>query len=312
MMSPSSGEAGSTDAPALVVLAAGMARRYGGCKPLAPIGPKGEAVLDLLVSDAVRAGFGRIVLVLHPESGPAIRYHVERCWPVAVDVAFAEQRLPLGTVHAVLAAESALEPGCAFGVSNADDVYGQAAMTMLVDQLHSNSTEHVLVGFALHSTVATADPVTRGICGVGSDGLLVSLDERRQVHRTDDPHVFASDDGLQPGELASDLPASVNLWGFQSGIWDVLHAAMDASGLDEQVLLASLSAGGAVPKAEVLLPEVVSTMVADGAGLPVRVLSTDAELFGVTHAADLPIVSAQLARQMAFGVRPAATWMGID
>ncbi len=94
-------------APPLVVLAAGMARRYGGCKPLAPIGPNGEAVIDLLVSDAVAAGFGQIVLVLHPESGPAVRYHVERCWPKSVDVAFAEQRVPLGTVHAVLAAKGA-------------------------------------------------------------------------------------------------------------------------------------------------------------------------------------------------------------
>ncbi len=67
--------------PTLVVLAAGLARRYGGCKPLAPIGPGGEAVIDLLASDAVSAGFGRIVLVLHPETGPAVRYHVEQVWP---------------------------------------------------------------------------------------------------------------------------------------------------------------------------------------------------------------------------------------
>jgi hypothetical protein len=300
-----------TDAPALVVLAAGMARRYGGCKPLAPIGPYGEAVLDLLASDAVRAGFGRIVLVLHPESGPAIRYHVEQCWPGAVDVAFVEQRLPLGTVHAVLAAEPALGPGSAFGVSNADDVYGQDAMGLLADQLRSGAPEHVLVGFALRSTVATADPVTRGICTVGPDGLLVSLDERRQVHPTDDPAVFVSDDGLAPAKLAGDLPASVNLWGFQPGIWEVFHAAMDASGLDEEALLASVASGGAVPKAEVLLPEVISSMVADGVGLPVRVLDTDAKLVGVTHAADLPVVSAELARQVAWGVRPAALWAGI-
>ena len=32
--------------PALVILAAGRARRYGGCKPLAPVGPRGEAVID--------------------------------------------------------------------------------------------------------------------------------------------------------------------------------------------------------------------------------------------------------------------------
>lgn len=27
------------DAPPLIILAAGLARRYGGCKPLAPVGP---------------------------------------------------------------------------------------------------------------------------------------------------------------------------------------------------------------------------------------------------------------------------------
>ena len=298
----------STDAPSLVVLAAGMARRYGGCKPLAPIGPHGEAVLDLLVGDAVRAGFGRIVLVLHPESGPSIRYHVEQCWPKAIDVAFVEQRLPLGTVHAVLAAEPALEPGTSFGVSNADDVYGQVPMAMLADQLRSGADEHVLVGFALGSTVATDDPVTRGICTVGTDGLLVGLDERRHVHTEGTSGGFVSDDGLEPKQLDGGVPASVNLWGFQSDIWDVFHAAMDASGLDEEALLAQVAAGAEVPKAEVLLPEVISTMLIDHVGLPVRVVTTDAKLLGVTHAADLPIVSAELARQVAWGVRPASTW----
>ena len=297
-------------APSLLVLAAGMARRYGGCKPLAPIGPHGEAVLDLLVADAVRAGFGRIVLVLHPETGPAIRYHVEQCWPAGVEVAFATQRLPLGTVHAVLAAEEALDGADCFGVCNADDVYGEVAMGLLARQLTSSAPEHVLVGYAFHSTVATDDPVTRGICTVGDNGLLISLDERRQLH-TDPAGGFVSDDGLEPRELSGDLPASVNLWGFRSDVWKVFHTSMDASGLDEEALLAQVAAGGEVPKAEVLLPEVVSTMVADGGGLPVRVLTTDAKLVGVTHAADLPIVSAELSRQVAWGVRPANLWAGV-
>jgi len=66
---------------ALVILAAGRAKRYGGCKPLAPVGPQGEAVIDLVASDALAAGFGAIVLVLSPSTGPAIRYHVEHTWP---------------------------------------------------------------------------------------------------------------------------------------------------------------------------------------------------------------------------------------
>ncbi|HVA06177.1 MAG TPA: NTP transferase domain-containing protein, partial [Acidimicrobiales bacterium] len=153
-------------APSLVVLAAGMARRYGGCKPLAPIGPNGEAVIDLLVSDALSAGFGQIVLVLHPETGPAIRYHVERCWPESIEVSFAEQRLPLGTVHAALAAKESLGTDRSFAVSNADDVYSEEAMGLLAVQLGSGREGHALIGYRLRATVATDDPVTRGICEV--------------------------------------------------------------------------------------------------------------------------------------------------
>ena len=49
-------------------------------------------------------------------------------------------------------------------------------------------------------------------------------------------------------------------------------------------------------------------MAAGGTGLPVRVLTTESHLVGVTHAADLPVVSAELARQIAWGVRPATLW----
>ncbi len=294
--------------PSLVVLAAGMARRYGGCKPLAPIGPSGEAVIDLLVSDAVAAGFGRVVLVLHPETGPAIRYHVEQCWPTDVEVAYAEQRLPLGTVHAVLAARGALEADQNFAVANADDVYGEVAMGLLARHLLGSSSEHALVGYQLRATVATDDPVTRGICTVDDDGYLVGLTERRGVSRHRPDEDLTSSDGLEPSALDGSLPASVNLWGFQPDIWDVFGPAMDASGLDEDALLASVAAGGAVPKAEVLLPDVVATMAASGDGLPVRVITTDAKLIGVTHAADLPVVSAELSRQVAWGIRPSRLW----
>jgi hypothetical protein len=295
-------------APALVVLAAGMARRYGGCKPLAPIGPNGEAVIDLLVSDAVAAGFGRVVLVLHPETGPAIRYHVKRCWPASVDVHFAEQRLPLGTVHAVLAGRAALEEGSSFAVCNADDVYGEKAMGLLFDHLSTGMPEHVLIGYHLSATVATDDPVTRGICEVDPNGYLRVLTERRQVTRHDNGLSFTSEDGLEPSKLDGALPASVNLWGFQAAIWEYFDAAMKSSGLDEEALLEAVAAGADLPKAEVLLPEVVATMVAKQEGLPVRVIVTDEKLVGVTHAADLPVVSAELARQVAWGIRPSRLW----
>lgn len=295
-------------APALVVLAAGMARRYGGVKPLAPIGPQGEAVIDLLVADAMRAGFGRVVLVLNPQTGPAIRYHVERTWPSEIEVAFTTQALPLGTVHAVLPAHAALSDTESFAVTNADDVYGEASMRMLVDHLDSPVEEHVMVAYRVGVTVATDDPVTRGIAAVSPEGLLADLTERRFVTRLDDGARFEARDGREPLELAPDQPASVNLWGFRPAIWDVLEHAFAASGLDEEAMLAEVAAGGEIPKVEVLLPEVVAEMVRSQSGLPVRVLTTERTLIGVTHAADLPVVSGELARQVATGERPAQLW----
>ncbi len=294
----------------IVVLAAGLARRYGGCKPLAPIGPHGEAVLDLLVSDGLAAGFGEVVLVLHPETGPAIRYHVERTWPSSVEVRYVEQSRPLGTVHAVLAAEPALERGRPFGVCNADDVYGEVAMRVLAEQLQSGTKEHVLVAYRLESTVATGDPVTRGICSVDETGHLTGLQERRQVARSSVDE-FTANDGVEPKVLAPELPTSVNLWGFRSAVWDVLHDAMDASGLEAEGGSGPKKAGEA-PKAEVLLPEVVASMVTGGTGLPVRVVTITTKLLGVTHAADLPVVSAELARQVACGIRPTGLWGAVD
>ena len=123
---------------ALVILAAGRARRYGGCKPLAPVGPHGEAVIDLVASDALAAGFGTIVLVLGPSTGPAIRYHVEHTWPDAVDVRFAVQPAPLGTVHAVLSASEHVGDA-PYGVGNADDIYGGAACAQLAEHLGRRS-----------------------------------------------------------------------------------------------------------------------------------------------------------------------------
>ena len=103
------------------------------------MGPHGEAVIDLVASDALAAGFGTIVLVLGPSTGPAIRYHVEHTWPAAVDVRFATQPAPLGTVHAVLSASDHVGDA-PYGVGNADDIYGTQACAQLAAHLQAHAT----------------------------------------------------------------------------------------------------------------------------------------------------------------------------
>ena len=222
-----------------MILAAGRARRYGGCKPLAPVGSHGEAVIDLVASDALAAGFGTIVLVLGPSTGPAIRYHVEHTWPRAVDVRFATQPAPLGTVHAVLSASDHV--GAApYGVGNADDIYGAQACAQLATHLQADSDINALVGYRLADAVIGTSPVTRGVCRVGDDGMLIGVDERRQVTAQPDGG-FLAGDGRQPVELSGEARVSMNLWGFTPAFHKTLQLAMDA-------------AVDASEEAEVLLP----------------------------------------------------------
>ncbi|MCL4446122.1 MAG: NTP transferase domain-containing protein [Actinobacteria bacterium] len=285
----------------LVVLAAGRARRYGGCKPLAPVGPSGEPVLDLLASDALAAGFSRIVVVVGPVTGAAIRYHVQRCWPDSVDVRFATQQTPLGTVHAVLAAAGHLDPGRAFAVANADDLYGVAAFEVIVDHLEHEDPSNALVGFPIHAVMLGDSPVTRGICEVGDDGYLISISERREVFTLGPGLGYASKDGLDPVEIDPDALVSMNLWAFNEEMWDVLGDAM-------------LRSSDASQDAEVLLPDVVAKQLELGASgrgssaTKFKVLRTDSTCVGVTHPGDLALVQDEIARMVANGDRPAELW----
>jgi hypothetical protein len=280
----------STVAPTFVVLAAGRARRYGGCKPLAPVGTHGEAVVDLVASDALAAGFGSIVLVLGPDTGPAIRYHVEHTWPSSVDVRVARQDVPLGTVHAVLSASDYIGDA-PYAVGNADDVYGRAACAMLATHLAGTDPSNALVGYLLSKAVIGQAPVTRGICRVAPDWRLLGVDERRQVTALGDG-AFASADGRQPELLPPDSRVSMNLWGFTPAFHRTLQATITA-------------AISASEDAEVLLPEVVAETLDS---CPFTVLPTDDRCIGVTHPDDLGLVQAELNRLVGRGERPAALW----
>ena len=53
--------------PTLLILAAGMASRYGGMKQIESFGPSGETIMDYSIYDAIRAGFGKVVFIIREE-----------------------------------------------------------------------------------------------------------------------------------------------------------------------------------------------------------------------------------------------------
>jgi hypothetical protein len=271
--------------PTLVILAAGRARRYGGLKQLAPIGVHGEAVIDLLASDAFTAGFERVVIVVNPETGPQIEEHVRRHWPLDRMISFAVQEEPRGTVPAVLAAERFIDPAAPFAISNADDLYGPQVFVQLANHLASKET-CCLIGFQLDRALVGDLPVSRGVCHV-VNGHLTDIWERRLVHAT--PDGFVSDDGESPVFLDAETTVSMNLWGFQPAMWSLLHQ--------------ELSTHDFADKPESLLSEMVGKILHH---VPLRfdVLKTESRCVGVTHAHDLALVQADVRLQVSLGERP--------
>ena len=109
--------------PTLVVMAAGLGSRFGGCKQMTPVDDAGQVIIDYTIYDALRAGFGRIVCVIKPEMEADFRAAIgDRIAPHA-DLQYAYQKLdmlpegyavpegrtkPWGTGHAVLCAAGAM------------------------------------------------------------------------------------------------------------------------------------------------------------------------------------------------------------
>jgi CTP:molybdopterin cytidylyltransferase MocA len=64
-------------APTLVILAAGMASRYGSMKQTEGFGPHGETIMDYSIYDAIRAGFGKVVFIIRADFATAFKESFE-------------------------------------------------------------------------------------------------------------------------------------------------------------------------------------------------------------------------------------------
>jgi bifunctional N-acetylglucosamine-1-phosphate-uridyltransferase/glucosamine-1-phosphate-acetyltransferase GlmU-like protein len=250
--------------PSLVVLAAGLGRRYGGRKQLDGLGPRDELLLEYAVHDARRAGFGPVVLVVHPDLEPELRGKLAR----HEGITFLHQETPLGTGHATLCARDAI--GGPFAVANADDFYGRRSYEVLHAALAEGIDEHVLVGFDLARTLSPEGPVSRAVCEVDVSRGLISLVERHDV---------------VSGE--SGALVSMNLWGFRPEILPPLAEAFAAHDTED----------------EFQLPTAVSALVRGGRAR-VRVVETPDDWFGVTWPGDRERVAARLREAVDSGEYP--------
>ena len=307
-----------TKKPVLVVMAAGMGSRYGGLKQIDPVGSHGEAILDYSLYDAHEAGFETAVIIIkkaiEKDFMETVGKRLEKC-PMEIRYAFqeldkevpadfvvpAERTKPWGTSHAVLCAKN--EIGDApFGVLNSDDYYGKSAFKVLYDALaNAEDTDrynYFMVGYQLGNTVTDNGSVARGVCQTNEEGYLTQVVERTRIEKYEGGIHFTVD-GENWEDLSFDTPVSMNMWGYTPSFLKEIGARFPTF-LKEEVAKNPA-------KAEFFLPMTVGELLKEEKAT-VKVLRTADKWFGVTYAADKPMVVAALKEMTEEGKYPDGLW----
>jgi hypothetical protein len=297
--------------PTLLILAAGMASRYGGMKQIESFGPSGETIMDYSIYDAIRAGFGKVVFIIREEFAenfksifePKLAGKVETAYVYQELTAFTEGReipadrtKPWGTAHAVLCAKDAVrEP---FAVINADDFYGRDAFEKAYRFLANECNDRIwsIIGYELLNTLSAHGTVNRGVCQLDSKGDLASVTERLNISEQEGGKIIC-DDNLEPREISRDSKVSMNFWCFSPYVFD----------FSEELFHDFLDKYINVPKSEFFIPIVADEYIRLGKGV-IRVIPTSSSWFGVTYKQDAPAVKAAIDGLVDSGEYPEGLW----
>lgn len=297
--------------PVLVVLAAGMGSRYGGLKQIDPVGSHGEAILDYSIYDAYEAGFRTAVILIKEairedfmstvgvrlaKSPMEIRYAYQELTKLPAGYTVPEGRVkPFGTGHAVICAGEQVGDA-PFAVINADDYYGKAAFKTIFNFL-STSTDpcgYCMVGYRLDKTVTDNGSVARGICATDDQGYLTGITEQTRIEKYDGG-IHYTEDGETWVDLAPDTIVSMNLMGFQPSFLQEAKSRFPAF-LDKALAENPM-------KGEYFLPSIVQQLLTEGKAT-MKMLTSPDQWYGVTYAADKPVVVAALADMTRQGLYP--------
>jgi bifunctional N-acetylglucosamine-1-phosphate-uridyltransferase/glucosamine-1-phosphate-acetyltransferase GlmU-like protein len=297
--------------PTLVILAAGIGSRYGGLKQADTLGPNGESIIEYSIYDAIRSGFGKVVLVIRKSIEKDFKDKFDGLFHGKIEVKYVFQELdspikgitnfpartkPWGTGHAMLmAAPMVNEP---FVVINADDYYGLDSFQKISKYLNQYCTpnNYCMVGFKLKNTLSENGSVSRGVCTRNSKNKLTSVIERTKIIRESDNTInfYENEDKTQ---LSDDTIVSMNFWGFHPNVFEKARLMF----VDFIKNIADNSTS------EFYIPKVANDCI-ESKSAQLHVMTSDSQWYGVTYKEDKEIVQKALKELTEEGKYPTNLW----
>jgi NDP-sugar pyrophosphorylase family protein len=298
----------------LLVLAAGMASRYGSLKQIDKFGPSGESIIDYSIYDAIEAGFTKVVFIIRKEFAGEFKEIFEPRFADKIKIDYVFQELnsftdgftippdrtkPWGTAHAVLCASGAVKES--FAVINADDFYGKDAFRKAYGFITGQASFNLWANicYELGNTLSEYGSVSRGICQADKANNITSIIERVKVYRENGHIVFEENGQLEV--LDPKTKASMNFWCFTPEVFDFSNE------LFRNFLRNHINE----PKSEFFIPLVGDEFIKQGKG-NVKAITTSAQWFGVTYKEDKPIVQNCINKLISGKVYPSSLWETVN
>jgi hypothetical protein len=295
--------------PTLLILAAGMASRYGSQKQTEAFGPNGETIMDYSIYDAISAGFGKVVFIIRKDFAESFKekFASKLIGKIEIDYVFqekdryvtcavSEERVkPWGTGHAVLCAmDNINEP---FAVINADDYYGRDAFVKAVEFLNNGCNENTfgIIGYQLDKTLSDHGTVSRGVCEVDEFKNLVSINERTKIFKKENKVYYEESGEIK--EVSANSNVSMNFWCFHPSVFK----------LSEKLFELFLIKNKDELKAEFFIPIIADEFIKT-ANHEIKVIPTSAQWFGVTYKEDAPGVKANIDSLIENKIYPENLW----
>lgn len=297
--------------PTLVIMAAGMASRYGSMKQIQQFGPGGETIMDYSIYDAIKAGFQKVIFIIRKDFAEDFKniFEPKLQGKIETDYVFQEmdqytggfsiprdRTKPWGTAHAILCAKNVVtEP---FAVINADDFYGADSFQKAHDFLQTGCKPDVyaIIGYQLANTLSEHGTVSRGVCEADANNNLIGIKERLKISRQNGKMVDDEADGNKV-EIPEDAKTSMNFWCFHPSLFDFIEKGFHEF-LEQNINNL---------KAEYLIPFAADQWVKKGKGV-IKLIPTSAQWFGVTYKEDAPVVQRKLSELVARKEYPDHLW----
>jgi len=296
--------------PTLLILAAGMASRYGSMKQTEGFGPSGETIMDYSIYDAIEAGFQKIVFIIRKDFSAPFEANFNEKLKNKAEVVYVYQERdafvpsenqpqdrvkPWGTGHAILCAKDVVNDP--FAVINADDFYGKQSFKIAYDFLcqRCSGNDYAIVGYPLNKTLSEFGTVSRGVCEVDANGSLISIKERTKIWKENESLYYEDESGKHT--IDANLSVSMNFWCFHHSIFK-----------NAEVLFHNfLKENWQNPKSEFFIPIIAEKFI-ESSENKINVLPTSSIWFGVTYKEDAPVVKSCIDELVESGSYPSSLW----